>query len=66
MIKSKVFGSEKELNTFEQSYRVLVISIETIRLTDREHIKMWYREVDPLKNKKKHEQKISEETKKGG
>ena len=48
MIKNKIFNTIEELNTFEQSSRVVLISIETI--TDqagREYFKLWYREVTP-------------------
>jgi hypothetical protein len=52
MIKFKIFNTLEELNTFESSNRVLVISIETVKThSDREYIKLWYREVFILKKK---------------
>lgn len=51
MIKSKIFKTEEELNTFEQSNRVLIISIETITISETDRIKLWYREIDTKKKK---------------
>jgi len=51
MIKFKIFDNLEDLNTFDKSYRVLVINIETVKTSDRERIKLWYREVPALKKK---------------
>ena len=51
MIKFKIFDNLEDLNTFDKSYRVLVINIETVKTSDRERIKLWYQEVPALKKK---------------
>jgi hypothetical protein len=51
MIKFKIFDNLEDLNTFDKSQRVLVINIETVKTSDRERIKLWYREVPALKKK---------------